>query len=375
MGGSNGVKQFLKNNFLVNNIQNSQNSQEKIDNQNSQEKIDNQNNQEKINNQNNQEQQDNQCIKILKLQDLNDKLVAIDASGFIYRAKNNFGVDKWWLEIFNFIQKFKYKVLFVFDGQPPPNKLTCIKKRKEREEKVEEKSNINNVKYIKNSIKLEDINKCKEVCDYLGIPYLHIETVEADEIFPYLIECGIVDSVFSQDNDMIRRGCKNIYCDIDYNNNTILKINYDLCLTQLNITREQFNNAYDSAGTDYNDNLEYCKFKDTIELMRIYGTIEKVLSNLDNINSGKIVRIIKSPKSFNFIKTREIFDRKLPESIIQEINSKINNFQNKFNNIKLHIVEYGIKLFNKIEMISDKDANKYIKKVKSYYLDVFDLYL
>ena len=97
--------------------------------------------------------------------------------------------------------------------------------------------------------------------------------------------------------------------------------------------------------------------------------------NSININSGKIVRIIKSPKNFNFLKTREIFDRKLPESIIQEINSKINNFQNKFNNIKINIVEYGIKLFNKIEIISGKDAHKYIKKVKSYYMDVFDLYL
>ena len=338
---------------------------------------------------------DNDLAQRIKLSDING-IVAIDASCFIYRAKHNFG-NKWWLEMFNFLQKFNFKILFVFDGKPDNSKLECIKKRKEKQDKNEEKNeeknessldnidimdnmdnNTNSSNNIKNSINIKDIKKCKNICKLLGIPYIHIESLEADDIFPYLINSGFVDGVFSQDNDMIRRGCKIIYCDMDYNENTILEIKYDLCLQSMGVTSVQFNNAYDASGTDYNDNITYCKFKVNIELMKQYNTIENVIANLDIINQGKTSRIIKVPKNLDFAKTRENFDRKLSEKVTNEIDIQVRNFHLRLNNTKFSILEFSKQIFDEITNITSsntKESFKYIKKVKEYYNNIFDICL
>ena len=250
------------------------------------------------------------------------KTMIVDGSSLLYRVMHNSSNN--WLSLFhNFCNKFDHsKLIFIFDGRPPPDKSRCIEKRKTNSTK---KTLANPTTFKEVKITLNDITQCKKLLDSLGIKYIHIDTLEADAIIKYLSKSGIVDVVFSQDSDMFRIGCKNVCLDIDYKNNTILCIDFDVCLKELGITQEQFNEAYDAAGTDYNDNLTYCKFSETLELIKKYNNIENILENLDEINSGKISRIIKEPKNFNFIRTREIFDRNISESDIKSIARQLNN--------------------------------------------------
>jgi 5'-3' exonuclease len=375
MGGGNGTKQYLKDNLLVTNKH---------------------------------------------LEEFRGQSIAIDASGMIHRLMIHSGNKKWWLQFINLIHKFsKYGItpVIVFDGSPCNEKKMTIEERKKRQEDIKLKCNnlFNNINFegeedeeedegvdlklnsdtclnseieknkyssllklnslLKqiNSIKVNDIKICKEICILLGILYIHIKSQEADDIFLHLIKNKYVDGIYSEDNDLFRRQCDKVYFGLDFNLDTIYEFNYDECLQKMNITTSQFNNAYDASGTDFNDNLEYCKFKDNIKLMILYGTIEEVIANLDIINLGKTSRIIKVPKNFDYIKTREIFNRELSKLVIKNINNNINQYHSIIDTEKTKYKEYSQTLFNEIDILCEnnkKESCKYIKKIREFYKNI-----
>ena len=402
MGGSNGIKEYFKNNKLV---------------------------------------------YPTHLELLKGKTIAIDVSGVIHRAKIHSG-KKWWLQFINLMHKFSIyniQIIIVFDGKPPIEKKDTLEERKNKKEKNKitiqniidsnlkdneigndndndnnndndndngndngnvndngddngdgnDNSNVNDKESDQNkinddlitihrlskqtnSIKIKDIEICKQMCKYLGIPYIHIESLEADYIFPYLINNTIVDGVYSEDNDMFLLGCKTVYFGLNYNLNTMYEFIYDDCLHNMKITSEQFNNAFIAAGTWNNDNIEYCKFNETIELIKKYNTIENIIENLDKINIGKISRIIKVPRQFDFNKTRELFNIKLTVKVINEINDFINKFQSIFENAKVNCKNYGQVIFNEINILCEnnfKEVCKYNKQVKDYYKNRYNIYI
>jgi len=340
-------------------------------------------------------------VKKTYLSDLRGITIAIDASGMIRRAMIHSGNKKWWLQFINLMHKFSnhgIKPVIIIDGKPISEKQDSIDDRKKQQDKIKKKlndtmencrldnDNDNNEnilqisKYLKQiiSIKSIDIEICKQICNLLGILCIHVKSQEADDIFHYLINNGIVDSVYSEDNDMFRRGCNLVHFGLDYKLDTLYEFKYDECLYKMNVTPEQFNNAYDASGTDFNDNLEYCKFKENIELMKEYGSIENVIANLNKINLGKTSRIIKVPKRFDFIKTREIFNREISQIVISQIHDFVYNFKFISSKVKLNYIQYSQKLFSEIEIVCDfdiKECYKYKKQVKEYYKNVYDVYI
>jgi len=366
-------------------------------------------------------------VNIIHLNSLKRKRIAIDVSGVIHRAKIHSG-EKWLLQFINLMHKFSISNItpvIVFDGKPPVEKSEIIVERRRKIENNKTKINnimdsieyvnnsidtldsINNVdncdsidsvdicdanncndsfnlnimkinKLLKqtNSIKNKDIDICKQICIYMSIAFIHIKSFEADYIFPELINQGIVDGVYSEDNDMFLLGCKKVYFGLNYNLNTIHEFIYDECLNNMNITPDQFNNAFIAAGTWHNDNIEYCKFNETIELMLEYNTIENVIANLEKINIGKTSRIIKVPKQFDFIKTREIFNIQLSCEVIKEISNYINNFLYIIKNVNINYKKYSNILFDVIETICNINKIeflKYKKQVKEYYKNLYDI--
>ena len=344
---------------------------------------------------------DNNFCKIKNLIEITDIKLAIDASGVIHRAKIHSGNDKWFLQIINLIHKFsKYliKPIFIFDGRPSIEKQNTIDQRKNRQDRIKQKITdifdcdlfLDNDKLLKkknlskqiHSVKLDDTEICKQICIYFGIPFIHIKSLEADNIFPYLINEGIINGVYSEDNDMIRRGCNTVYFGLDFNLDTIYEFNYDEFLLKENITKEQFNDAFDSSGTDCGtDNLEYCKFPQTIKLIKEYGNLENVIANLNKINEGKQSRIIKVPKQFDFINVRRIFDRKLSEIVITQIKDSIFGFQSIVDKVKINYKDYSKILFDNIENIYENniykintyESKKYILQVKEYYKNAYNI--
>ena len=300
--------------------------------------------------------------KKIRLHTLKGKTIAVDIMGFIYRGMIRY--KKNWIKSIKFLIKkftdYNIKLVFVFDDNPSNNdKEHVFMKRQERnvKQKLMHQEKINQEKMNQESIQiinknLDDLEKsdnldnleeeyaqpkinksvileCEELCDKLGISRIRIRGKEADEIFKFLVDNNIVDGCYSQDNDLLRRGCKVLFYNLEYkinNLDTICVINYDLLLSDLDITSEQFNDSYDLAGTEYNDNLTYSKFKDTIIYIKKYGSLENVLANLDEINDGKTSRIVKIPQRFNYLKTREIFRKQLTKKNIYDIMDLVNKF-------------------------------------------------
>jgi hypothetical protein len=239
-------------------------------------------------------------------------------------------------------------------------------------------SNNSNDGDMKQKVNKLVIKQCEDLCDKLGINRIRIKNKEADEIFKFLIDNNIVDGCYSQDNDLLRRGCKTMYYDLDYKLDTIHVINYDELLINLKLKSENFNDIYDASGTEYNDNLTYCKFKDIYDLINKYGNIENILSNLEEINKGKTSRLIKIPNRFDYLKTREIFNRQLTKKNIQEIMDSVNNFQKNYADAKLNTIEYSKILFDDItknNTINTIETNKVIRQIKEYYFNTFSIYV
>ena len=295
--------------------------------------------------------------KKIRLHILKGKTIAVDIMGFIYRGMIRY--KKNWIKSIKFLIKkftdYNIKLVFVFDDNPSNNdKEHVFMKRQERHVKqklmhqekmnqesiqiinknldeLEKSDNLDNLEeeYAQPKINKSVILECEELCDKLGISRIRIRGKEADEIFKFLVDNNIVDGCYSQDNDLLRRGCKVLFYNLEYkinNLDTICVINYDLLLSDLDITSEQFNDSYDLAGTEYNDNLTYSKFKDTIIYIKKYGSLENVLANLDEINDGKTSRIVKIPQRFNYLKTREIFRKQLTKKNIYDIMDLVNKF-------------------------------------------------
>jgi hypothetical protein len=367
-------------------------------------------------------------IKKIKLKELNHKTIAIDAMGFIYRAMLR-SKKNWRYDIIFLIHKFnKYNIefVFVFDDNPNNNdKEHTFLKRQEKQAKkkimheenqtqskvvnqnletletletqetqetmeIQESVDISETldtlstvdnsttEYIQPKVNKLVITQCEELCSILGIKHIRIKHKEADEIFTFLIDNNIVDGCYSQDNDLLRRGCKTIYYDLDYNLDTIYVINYDKLLIDLNLSPDEFNNAYDASGTEYNDNLAYCKFKDAYDLVNIYGDIETILLNIEEINKEKTSRLLKIPIRFNYLKTREIFNRQLTHKNIQEIMDSVNKFQIYFEDAKLNSLEYSKILFDNIaknNSFHTSEENKAIRQIKEFYVNTFGIYI
>jgi len=263
-----------------------------------------------------------------------NKSMAIDVSGLLYKyiAATN---DKNWLQLFiNLIYKLKYyKILpiFVFDGPPPIEKYDTGKIRNERfkksklylnelnqllerkkkcvEESFEDKSidlfqkckdNINiddfELKYIdinclenkiisisKQCLKptKEHISKLQELLKLSGIPFITSNT-EAELHCAFLHLKKGIDYVWSADYDTLNYGIKYLLTSLD--KNFFIEINYNKVLTSLNLTHNQFNTFCIMNGCDYNNNIKGYGPVKNLYLVSKYKTFEDIQNNI-NVNT------------------------------------------------------------------------------------------
>ena len=85
------------------------------------------------------------------------KTMIVDGSSLLYRVMHNSSNN--WLSLFhNFCNKFDHsKLIFIFDGRPPPDKSRCIEKRKTNSTK---KTLANPTTFKEVKITLNDITQC-----------------------------------------------------------------------------------------------------------------------------------------------------------------------------------------------------------------------
>ena len=193
----------------------------------------------------------------------------------------------------------------------PPSKKTIIDDKKMR-------SIIRNTR----KITIKHIIVAKELFDILGIQYMHLQDVEADNVFKYMLDNKLADIVYSADMDCLLYGCSKVMFYLDFLSDCFKEFNLADILKHLNITFEQLQQAMILSGTDFNFGLVNSNFENNIKLIKKYGTITEILHNLDEINRDipdDTKHISIPPIRFDYDKTFSIYNDSIQKHIQEEI--------------------------------------------------------
>lgn len=253
------------------------------------------------------------AIGSYKFQRFEGFTVAVDASLLLHQTvialrssgkdlKNNKGeltshLYGGFFKILIFLQN-KMKPILVFDGKAPDIKNKTLKKRLEKknraEKELENLSDSEDEKYIKNFKQTfkpskENIKEFMTMLDLMGIPYI-VAPGEADVVCAWLCARHGPDGkryakgVCSDDSDMLAFGAPYLFKDMlrFMNQNKDVKvISLNRALTKMNITMDQFTDLCVLLGCDYCDNIRGIGYNRAYELIKKYGSLEKVLAFLN----------------------------------------------------------------------------------------------
>jgi len=214
-------------------------------------------------------------IKTLKIKDLRNTTVAIDANNWFYQflcaGRKGAGGD-----ILNskgvkitiilglyrrivFMLKNKMKLVFVFDGKPPTFKVATLENRKENKIKAQEKIDKNDFADIVEKKKLlqrascvtkNDIVLCKKLLKIMGIPFINAPG-EADAELAYLSKNKMVDYIISEDNDIVVFGGNNVVKGFKASKSIYDVINIDDFYVKTGLVQEDLAKIAIILGCDY----------------------------------------------------------------------------------------------------------------------------
>ena len=327
----------------------------------------------------------NSGVARVHLSKFRGKRIVIDWANIAYRFLSRSKSQAQFInEFINLIHKFAregIEILFVFDGKPRDEKLLTIEQRKTARGKVLEKigeiiENTSNPeedfetimhlsKRVKN-IKLTQVNACKELFDSLGIRYIHLEHIEADCIFKLLLENGFADVCFSGDMDLLAFGCKRIIQDLDFKEDTVVEINYEILITHLGVSHQQLLMAFILSGTDWNNGIKKSYFVKNLELIKKYGDIPGIIANLEEINHVHTEdNHIGFPKRFDWQLSVAIYSEILGTDIICQIQDILKQQEQHTEIMKSNSGYNALLEYGKTILANDPDL-KYIKKYQEY---------
>lgn len=249
--------------------------------------------------------------------------LGIDVTGFFYKYMP-VNRDKWFDSFVIMMMNFKKNdilPLFIFDGQPPIEKLKTKEKRrknkvsleqklvsmstlmdeynineqlsKELEEKMKVTLKIENSKDILEAmmqkieqtekqiinITYDDIILFTTLVDCFGYSYISPKYGESEAICSWLCKLGKLDGIISNDSDCLCYDTKMVV----YNYSPFTKkcniIKKKKLLKKLEMTQEQFTDFCILCGTDYNDNIKGVGPVMSFNLIKKYGSIEEIEKN------------------------------------------------------------------------------------------------
>jgi len=244
-------------------------------------------------------------------------------------------LKEWFSALFRFICRFlSYEIvpIFVFDGEPLPEKVETRKQRKEKTLSVSEKMSILRLEIDQSDILEVSTEKVVELrklaCQYnyippddrdlirkvlsdIGIPWL-IAKHDAEKLCSMLCIEGRVGAVFSSDTDNIVYGCPLLLtklCDPKYDEVTGSRIDqyscvvYDRILKEMNVSHEFFVDLCIMGGCDYNTNIPGIALGKGMKLLEKHGSIDNLEDYYDItcLNHVRCREIFSSEKSFDLI--------------------------------------------------------------------------
>ena len=259
------------------------------------------------------------------------KRIAVDISLYLHKFKAVSG-DNWLNSFINLITCFrrnKIHCVFIFDGKSPKEKQKEQSRRREEKAKMEnqlieleeaykkyeETGVINkclidlfnrkkspspkrflsenhkekiNMEWVKSKIKQKrnqlynicpcDFKNAKHLFDILNVPYYDAPW-EAEKTCSKLCLDGKVESVLSEDTDVMAYCSPVFLTRIDTYRDTCVRIKHSDLLESLNLSKEQFVDLCIMCGTDYNKNIYRVGSKSAYKYITKYKTIEDISLN------------------------------------------------------------------------------------------------
>ncbi len=244
----------------------------------------------------------------IKFEDLDGKVVALDAANVIYQFLSSIRqIDGTPLKdqngrITSHFSGILYrtsslvekgiKPIYVFDGQSSALKKETQQKRREIKEESErrwkealEEGRLDDArKFAVRSSRMspEIVEGSKKLIKLMGIPYIQAKG-EGEAQASYMVSNGDAWCVASQDYDCMLFGAprmvKNLTISGTQNNPEIIELNK--ILGKLSITREQLVDLAIMVGTDFNQGIKGIGAKKGLKLIKEHGDIYNILEKLD----------------------------------------------------------------------------------------------
>lgn len=244
----------------------------------------------------------------IKFDDLNGKIVALDAANVIYQFLSSIRqIDGTPLKdqngrITSHFSGILYrtsslvekgiKPIYVFDGQSSALKKETQQKRREIKEESErrwkealEEGRLDDArKFAVRSSRMspEIVEGSKKLIKLMGIPYIQAKG-EGEAQASYMVARGDAWCVASQDYDCMLFGAPRMVKNLTISGtqNTPEIIELKKILANLDITREQLVDLAIMVGTDFNQGIKGIGAKKGLKLIKEHGNIYHILEKLD----------------------------------------------------------------------------------------------
>ena len=323
----------------------------------------------------------------INIENLKYTKIAIDTSLYICKYKSLHG-ENWLASFISLICCLREQNIhpcFIFDGKAPTEKSLEKDKRKEARQKLEDtilqleidyEDYLNNGIVSKNlmqfytnhnkqnrmlgknkincdllntlierkksqlfNISNEDIILLKELFDNFGIQYIVAKT-EAEKLCAKLCIDNVVQSVLSEDTDLIAYCTPCIITKLNIYTKTAVMIDIDVLLKTFNYTKEQLLDFCILCGTDYNSNINKVGNVSAFKLINDHKNIESI----DNKYDTSIL---------NYTKVRNLFTNFDDCDNIDILHSTKPDYDKLTEFISLNDIEYSVediktRLSNKI---------------------------
>ena len=200
--------------------------------------------------------------------------------------------------------------VFIFDGPPPKCKNGTLDRRFKNRQKV--RDSIVRLKKTKGYSKKELFRLQKQlvyvskedkqrVFEFLRAFGFDTFTSpgEAETMCAFLQREGIVDYTYTDDSDAFALGCNVVLR--NFNNGKFDKINMDIVLNQLRLTKKQFIDMCILCGCDYCPPIPHINYNNAYNLISKHKTIENVLAEISRTGEYVI------PDNYNYEEAREAF--------------------------------------------------------------------
>lgn len=302
------------------------------------------------------------CPNIFELTHLSEyafKKVAIDISLYMCKFKTIYG-DYWlssFIKLVSCLRRNEIHCVFIYDTGSPPEKDAEKKERAAQRAKLEEKvmryedaieemnltgevpqilidlykkkkpSNEKrllrkgptesvNISVIEDAVKRmknqvlniteKDFALTRQLFDILNVPYFYAP-LEAETMCSDLCKKGLVDAVLSEDSDVLAYGAPIFLNKIHTGDDTVVRINYEKMLGELELNSEEFLDFCIMCGTDYNKNIFRVGPKKAYKYIKEHKSIERI-DRETKLN----ISILNHNKGRELFRKYEVKDVKIP---------------------------------------------------------------